>query len=159
MVPVQLHPLIPEGEGMHLEAVALDLLDEVCCPTLILPPPYVVTTPGGYQVTLDHCHVNLMLNTGPTLSMPIPARPMLSSLSHTAVFPVMFCSSRNTNFRSVLFFTYSRLLISNALIIFFEIITISTKSEFSRAHMTTFENISGKIMKGPFGMLRCHTVK
>ena len=114
VVPVELHPLVPEGEGVHLESVRLDLLDKVCGPAFIIPPARVIGTPRGHKVTLYYCKNTITQLTSPTLSIPIPASPMVSSLSHTAVLPVMFCSNRNTSFRSVLFFTYSRLLISNA---------------------------------------------
>ena len=52
VVPVELHPLVPEGEGVHLEPVRLDLLDEVCGPAFIIPPVSGIGTPRCHEVTL-----------------------------------------------------------------------------------------------------------
>ena len=52
VVPVELHPLVPKGEGVHLEPVRLDLLDEVCGPAFIVPPAGVIGTPRCHEVTL-----------------------------------------------------------------------------------------------------------
>ena len=52
MVPVELHPLVPEGEGVHLQSVTLDLLDEVGRPALPIPPLEAIRTPRGHKVSL-----------------------------------------------------------------------------------------------------------
>ena len=53
MVPVELHPLVPEGEGVHFQTVILDLLDEVGRPTLPVPPPDAIRTPRCHKVSLE----------------------------------------------------------------------------------------------------------
>ena len=53
VVPVELHPLVPEGEGVHLQSVTLDLLDEVCRSALIIPPLDAIRTRRGYKVSLE----------------------------------------------------------------------------------------------------------
>ena len=52
VVPVKLHPLIPESERVHLESVCLDLLDKVRGPAFIIPPAILISTPRGHKVTL-----------------------------------------------------------------------------------------------------------
>ena len=44
VVPVELHPLVPEGEGVHLQTVTLDLLDKVGRSALIIPPLDTIRT-------------------------------------------------------------------------------------------------------------------
>ena len=60
VIPVELHPLVPEGEGVHLQSMLLDLLDEVGRPALIAPPPNVISTPGGHKVSLE---VDVMISS------------------------------------------------------------------------------------------------
>ena len=53
VVPVELHPLIPKGEGVHLQSMLLDLLNEVGRPALVVSPPQAISTPGGHKASLE----------------------------------------------------------------------------------------------------------
>ena len=59
VVPVELHPLVPEGEGVHLQTVTLDLLDKVGRSALIIPPLDAIRTRRGYKVSLKRYGNNI----------------------------------------------------------------------------------------------------
>mgnify|MGYP001435165819 CR=1 FL=1 len=61
VVPVELHPLVPEGEGVHLQSVTLDLLDEVCRSALIIPPLDAIRTSRCYKVSLKRYSNNIAM--------------------------------------------------------------------------------------------------
>lgn len=55
MVPVQLLPLVPEGEAVSLQPVPVDLAYEVGGAALVAAAADGVLAAGGHQVTLQTC--------------------------------------------------------------------------------------------------------
>ena len=55
MVPVQLLPLVPEGEAVSPQPVTVDLAYEVGGAALVAAAADGVLAAGGHQVTLQTC--------------------------------------------------------------------------------------------------------